>query len=157
MLELLHNVKSKGGIIIYIWLTVLVLCIVIEAITPNLVTIWFIPASFIAFLFAVFHAPSWLQVTAFISSGLILLFTTKPFFERLLHSAPAAKTNIDAIIGKNALVVEEIDNISECGAVKVDGKVWSARNILSDDTIKVGEIVEVKEIQGVKLMCSKKD
>ncbi|MBQ9976143.1 MAG: NfeD family protein [Clostridia bacterium] len=142
-------------IFIYVWLTVLVACIIIEAITPNLVTIWFIPASFIAFLFAVFHAAPWLQVTAFISSGLILLITTKPFFERLLNSRPAAKTNIDAIIGKRALVIEDIDNVSEKGAVKIEGKVWSARNALSSEIIKVGEIVEIKEIQGVKLMCIK--
>jgi membrane protein implicated in regulation of membrane protease activity len=147
--------RIMGGIFIYIWLSILILCIIVEAVTPNLVTIWFIPASLIAFLFAVFNAAPWLQVTSFISSGLILLITTKPFFEKLLKARPAAKTNADALIEKKAIVVEDIDNLAETGAVKVEGKVWTARNARSSDIIKVGEIVQIKSIEGVKLMCTK--
>ena len=126
----------------------------VEAVTPNLVTIWFIPAAFVSFLLAVFKLPLWSQVAAFIATGLLLLFTTKPFFEKLLKSRPASKTNVDAIIGKSAAVVEEIDNIAECGAVRIEGKVWSARNIADNTVIPVGAIVEIRAVEGVKLMCA---
>ena len=117
-------------------------------------TIWFIPAAFVSFLFAVFNLPLWSQVSAFIATGLLLLITTKPFFERVLKSRPASKTNTDALIGKSAAVVEEIDNIAEIGAVKIEGKVWSARNAENDTVIPVGTIVEIRAIEGVKLMCT---
>lgn len=146
-----------GGIIIYAWLFILVLCVVVEAATPNLVTIWFIPAAFVAFLFAVFNLPLWSQIAAFIATGLLLLFTTKPFFEKILRARPASKTNTDALIGKSAAVIEEIDNIAEIGAVKIEGKVWSARNLDGNAVIPVGSIVEIKKIEGVKLMCAAKE
>lgn len=117
-------------------------------------TIWFIPAAFVAFIFAVFNLPLWSQIAAFIATGLLLLITTKPFFEKLLKARPAAKTNADALIGKSAAVIEEIDNVSEIGAVKIEGKVWSARNVENDTVIPVGTIVEIRAIEGVKLMCA---
>ncbi len=142
-------------VIIYVWLFILVVTIILEAITPNLATIWFIPAALLSFILAVFKVPLWIQIAVFISSSLILLFTTKPFFEKLLRRNPIEHTNSMSLIGKTALVVEKIDNISEKGAVRIEGKVWSARNIESDTEIEVGETVQIKEIQGVKLMCSK--
>ena len=139
----------------YTWLFIFILLVVIEAITPNLATIWFIPASAVSFLLAVFKLSLWLQITAFISISLILLFTTKPFFEKLLRRTPIERTNSFSLIGKEALVVEKINNLSETGAVRIEGKVWSARNACGDEEIEVGESVKIEDIQGVKLMCSK--
>ena len=88
-------------------------------------------------------------------SGFVLLFTTKPFFEKLLFKGNVEKTNADALIGKNALVIEEIDNVKETGAVKIEGKVWTARNAENGEIIEEGSQVKIIEIQGVKLMCAK--
>jgi len=99
----------------------------------------------------------WVQIALFVVSGVICLITTKPFFERILKSAPSQKTNVDLLIGKNAVVLEDIDNLNENGAVKVDGKVWSARNADSDTVIPAGTQIIVREIKGVKLMCSIKN
>lgn len=62
-------------------------------------------------------------------------------------------TNIDAVIGTEAKVVEDINNIEQTGAVSLQGKTWTARNV--DDsrgTIEAGTIVKVVSIQGVKLL-----
>ena len=65
------------------------------------------------------------------------------------------KTNLDTVVGNEALVIETIDNINGKGAVKIFGKIWSA---LSEDgsIIDKNELVTVKEIRGVKLVCIKK-
>ncbi len=139
----------------YIWISVLVISIVIEMLTPNLATIWFIPASLIALVLSLINAPLWLQIGAFVVSGLVLLFTTKPFFEKLLFKGKIEKTNADALIGKTALVIEAINNIEEKGAVKIEGKVWTARNAENDDVIEENAQVKIVEIQGVKLICTK--
>ena len=76
-------------------------------------------------------------------------FKEKTSFERVA-------TNADAVIGKNAVVTEQIDNIHAKGAVKVDGKEWTARSDDGNIIISEGEIVTVLRIEGVKLICSKK-
>ncbi len=142
-------------ICLYVWLFIFLVFVVLEAVTPNLATIWFIPAAALSFLLAAFKVPLWIQIAAFIVTSLVLLFTTKPFFEKLLRKAPIERTNSYSLIGKTAMVVEKIDNLSEMGAVRIEGKVWSARNIVDNSEIEIGETVKIEDIQGVKLMCSK--
>ena len=134
-------------IYIYVWLAVLILCIIVEAATANLATIWFIPSALAAMIFAACDLPLWSQITVFIGLGVVLLVTTKPLFEKLLKARPTEKTNTDTIIGKLAPVIEEIDNLREIGAVKIEGKVWSARNVETNDVIPVGALVEIKSIE----------
>ena len=55
-------------------------------------------------------------------------------------------------IGKEAVVTETIDNLSGTGAVRLDGKIWSARLIGEDERAEVNEKVRVKKIEGVKLI-----
>ena len=57
------------------------------------------------------------------------------------------KTNLDRIIGMKGVVTEEIDELI-IGEVKVDGKRWSA---ISKSKLKVGDVVRILKINGVKL------
>ena len=61
-------------------------------------------------------------------------------------------TNADSLIGETATVTEDIDNLSETGAAKIRGLVWTARS--SDDGVRIesGKHVKVKEIRGNKLI-----
>ena len=52
-------------------------------------------------------------------------------------------------------MVEEINNIRGEGAVKIDGKVWSARSV-DGSGIPVDTIVIFKEINGNKAMVERK-
>ena len=56
---------------------------------------------------------------------------------------------MDALIGKEALVTEAIDNLAAVGTVKVDGVVWSARSA-SGAHIPVGTVVAIQAVEGVK-------
>ena len=49
------------------------------------------------------------------------------------------------------MVVETINNIEEKGAVKIDGKIWTARALDDNIIIKEGSKVKALEIRGVKL------
>jgi len=60
------------------------------------------------------------------------------------------KTNTDALIGLEAIVVEAI-SVNQSGTVKVKRELWGA--ILKDGTIlQVGTTVKVVDIQGNKLV-----
>jgi membrane protein implicated in regulation of membrane protease activity len=63
------------------------------------------------------------------------------------------KTNLDLIIGQKAQVVEDIAYLQE-GAVKVDGKIWSAKTEDKEKKFKSGDIVTIKEITGSKVIVN---
>ena len=51
---------------------------------------------------------------------------------------------------------KKAQDLIDAGAVKIDGKVWSARMADDTETAKVGDLVTVVEISGVKLICKRK-
>jgi len=62
-----------------------------------------------------------------------------------------AKTNIDAIIGREGIVLKSIArNVN--GLVKVGNEQWRAR---AEEDIKEGEEIVVKEVSGVTLIVEK--
>ena len=54
-------------------------------------------------------------------------------------------------------MIEKIDNVAATGAVKIDGKVWTARSERDNITIDEGTLVKAMAIEGVKLICKKEN
>ena len=136
------------------WLGALILFIIIEIATTSLTTIWFAGGSLAAFLANVLNAPLWLQIVLFIVVSLVLLIFTRPIMLKAMKSSEL-KTNVDSLIGKQAKVTENISNIDDTGAAVVNGQEWTARNVVPGEVIEAGEIVEIVEISGVKLIVKK--
>ena len=139
----------------YIWLGVLILSIVLEALTFTLVSIWFVPGALISMILAFIPGvPFWVQIVVFLALTLVLLLFLKPITDKLLIGKRVA-TNADAVIGEMAVVTEPINNLEAKGQVKVRGQIWSARASDQNATYEVGEILNVIAIEGVKLICKK--
>ena len=79
----------------------------------------------------------------------------KVFRKLILKNHGNKKTDTDILIGRPARVEEDINNIEMQGAVKIDGKIWSARMVDDNETAVKGEFVIVEYISGVKLMCKR--
>lgn len=135
----------------YVWIAVLAVALLVEALTSDLVAVWFFPGALISMVLAFCNVPVPVQILVFVLVGLALVFSTRPLCKKLLKSKKT-KTNTDALIGETALVTEEICNIKEQGEVKLNGLHWSARAKDPARVIAVGEQVEVLEIKGVKLI-----
>ena len=135
------------------WIVMIVLLVIIEAATAQLVTIWFAVGSAAALVANLLNAPDYLQWIIFIIVSVIVIFCTRPFVKKITKQR-SEPTNADRCIGQKAIVTEEIDNITAKGYVKIDGSVWTAR---SDDgsIIKKDELVTVVRIEGVKLIVNK--
>ncbi len=88
------------------------------------------------------------QIILFFAVSLILLICVCPYFRKKQLSKKTA-TNADRILEMKAIVTEEIDEISGSGAIKVDGKFWSARTE-SGKKLPVGAFVRVLRIEGVR-------
>ena len=137
---------------LYFWLVMIIILTIIEAVTVNLVTIWFIASSLVSLVLSIFIDNAFIQFLVFVVLGVILLFLTRKTLLELLH-VQDEKTNADMVIGKDAVVTEEIRR-NKPGEVRVLGKKWTA---ISTDNISKDEVVEVLEIEGVKLKVRKKE
>ena len=126
----------------------------IEAQTAELIAVWFVPGALIALILATFDVAIWIQWVVFaVISAILVILALTIFRKKLLRNFGKEKTDTELLIGKTALVTERIDNDAMTGAVKVDGKEWSARMSDNCEYAEVGEFVEIESISGVKLIC----
>lgn len=132
----------------YFWLFLVIVTLIAEALTAGLVTIWFSTGGILAFAASFFTQNVFIQTAVFIIVSIVAILTTRPLVKKKIHTKKE-RTNADSVIGKTAVVTEEINPALGKGQVSVSGKVWSAK---SDEKIEKGETVDVLSIEGVKLV-----
>ena len=138
------------------WLAIVMVWLVIEIATLGLTTIWFAGGALVACIAALLHANIWVQIVLFLVVSVLLLFFTRPLAVRYMNK-DRTKTNVDSMVGKEAVVTEAIDNLKAQGVVQVNGLEWTARSEESQEVIPKGAIVEVGRVDGVKLIVRKKE
>ncbi len=138
----------------WIWIAIIVLAIVVEILTDQLVAVWFIPGAIVGVILDFLGKDALWQILIFLIATGIGLVIWRLFIYGKIKNNPT-KTNIDAIIGERCVVTERIDNFAGCGQAKVKGQIWSARGVGEDDIFEVGEALRVVAIEGVKLICKK--
>ena len=128
----------------------IVIFAVAEALTVQLVTVWFAIGAAAALIANAAHLGTGVQVLIFIVVSLVALAATRPFIKK---NAKVKKTptNSDRVIGEEGIVTAEIDNIKGVGTVKIGGSDWTARSENSQ-IIPEGKIVEIIRIEGVKVI-----
>lgn len=136
----------------WVWLTVVILLTIVEAMTVNLTTIWFVVSGLSALGISFITDNFLIQFGCFVILGIILLIISKPFVKKILNKK-TEKTNVDRIIGMTGIITKDFDEM-KTGEVKVDGKVWTA---VADEAFKEKEKVKVLEIMGSKLKVGKED
>lgn len=130
-----------------IWLAIVIVLAIIEALTVNLVTIWFVASGLVALVLSYTKASAFIQFLVFVILGVILVIFTKKPLEKFVNKNRQA-TNLDRVLNMEGIVTEEITKNSS-GEVKVDGKRWTA---IADKTIKKDSTVKILKIEGVKLI-----
>jgi membrane protein implicated in regulation of membrane protease activity len=138
------------------WLGLFIICLVFEIVTLGLTSIWFAGGALVAFIASLLGASQGVQIILFLLVSFLLLFFTRPLAKKYVNNN-MTKTNADSLIGKEARVITDIDNINSVGDVIVAGQEWTARSDDSDVEIPAGTIVEILRIEGVKLIVRKKE
>ena len=136
-----------------LWGVLMVVFLVVEAACPiHLVSIWFVVGSLVSVIAAVLGAEFWLQLVLFVVVSGGLLACLWPFTKKFLNPRLSA-TNIDALIGAEGYVTDDIDNLNALGKMKLGGMEWTARSL---DGVKIpaGTLVKVARIEGVKVIVS---
>ena len=138
-----------------IWLAVLVILLLAEALTLGLTTIWFAGGALIALIAALVGANVWVQLGIFLAVSLLLLIFTRPAALRYMNKS-TLKTNVDSLTGEVGVVSERIDNLEATGKVELNDVLWTARS--EDGTvIEEGAVVEISRVEGVKLIVKMKE
>lgn len=136
------------------WLVLTILCVVVEIATVGLVSIWFAGGALIACFLAIAEIHVIIQWSVFLLVSLALVIFTRPLAERSLNKN-RTKTNYEGIIGKVVRVTERIDNINATGTALVNGQEWTARAESDNIVFEQGEVAQVVNIAGVKLIVKK--
>ncbi|OUN99205.1 nodulation protein NfeD [Pseudoflavonifractor sp. An44] len=136
-----------------VWLALLIIFAVAEAATVGLTSVWFAIGSLGALVCALAGGNIWLQLGIFIVLSLVCLVALRPLAKKYLNNR-VEPTNADRVIGQEARVTQDIDNIQGTGAVTIGGVTWTARSE-HDTPIPAGAMVRVLRIEGVKVMVEK--
>ena len=136
-----------------VWFALIFVFIIIEAITLNLVTIWFAFGSVCAYITSYFTENIVIQLLVFTITSTLSLILTKPLVKKYIKKKNVESTNFDRIIGQIGVVTKAIGK-HESGRVKVDGKDWMA---ISEKEIEEGTEVKILKIEGAKIIVRKKE
>ena len=135
----------------FVWLAILAVLLVTEAITTGLTTIWFAGGALVSAVASYLGAGLVTQLILFLGVSLVLLIFTRPVAVKIMNK-DVTKTNANSLIGKKAVVIQTIDNLAQTGQVRISDIEWMARSASEDVVIPENTVVIVKEIQGVKLI-----
>ena len=139
---------------IVFWVAVMLVAIVVEVSTVQLVSIWFAGGALISTILAIFKIPFVWQIGAFAIMTTILLVLSKFVFKKKIE-VKDTKTNSDSLVGLELLVISRVTD-KTVGEGKVRDVVWT---VITNDTtpIESGEYAVIKEIIGNKLLVTRKD
>ena len=132
-----------------IWLVLMVVFLIMEAATVQLISTWFAVGALAAMVVSLIGGELWLQIVVFLTLSIVLLALLWPLVRKHLRPKLVA-TNADALIGTVCTVTEAIDPV-EGGRVKLGDVTWRARTE-SGNVIPADARVKILEIRGAKLI-----
>ena len=138
----------------FVLLALVAVLLVIEAVTVGLTTVWFAGGALVAAIAAWMGAGQAVQWILFLAVSLVLLIFTRPLAVRYMNR-DISRTNVNSLIGKKAVVIQEINNLAQTGQVKINDVEWMARTADDECTIPEKTVVVIKEVKGVKLIVEK--
>ena len=132
----------------WIWLALIILGVLIETFTAQMVCIWFVFGFTGGLVASLLGAEVWLQILIAAVIGVASLIATRPLVKKL-NSKVSVGTNADRYIGMTGVVTEDIEPLPGAGRVTVLGLSWAA--FTDGEKIPKGSRIQVDAIEGVKL------
>ena len=140
----------------YLWyLALFFILLVVELSSYNLTTVWIALGALFTSVYAYFFPEQIvIQMILLFVLSIVFIVLTKPLIQKLKYAKE--KTNADRLIGMEGIVLEQIQPVKGTGQVKVSGQIWSAKSSDGNE-IAVGEIIKIKNIEGVKLVVDREE
>lgn len=142
---------------LWIWLGVVVVATVVELMTLDMTSIWFVFSGMVALILSAFPKISWIiQLVVFVVLSAVLIIGLRPITRKFFLRHMNEKTNTDSLIGKHVYMLSTA-KFGQMGSVKIADVVWTAIPEREEETIEEGEIVEIMSVKGNKLIVKKSD
>lgn len=97
-------------------------------------------------------APPAAAVGVFALVSFALLSVLRPVARRHLRMGREVRTNVAALVGADAMVLESVDG--QDGRIKLAGEVWSARAYDGQSVFEPGSRVQVLQIDGATALVA---
>lgn len=132
----------------WIWMAIAAVLLIAEILTAGFFLLWFSIGAAAAGILSMLGVGRPAQLIIFILASSILFVFGRRFAERVTENQPPG-IGADRFIEQNGVVVEDIDNKTGKGRIRVGSDEWRA---LSDngEIIKKDTIVQVLRIDGTK-------
>ena len=139
------------NIMVWIWLAVTVIAIVVEIITPELVSLWFAIGGIVGIAFSFIPGlPWWGEIIIFAVLSMILLLSLRPVLSKYLKRKSLV-TNVDRLIGQDIRMITQAD-FDNLGTAKIGDVVWSVKSE-NQSSLLADEIVRIVAVDGNKLIA----
>ena len=139
---------------LYIWLAVTAAALIVEFLTEEMVSVWFIGGGFVAMLLAGLGLDWYFHVPAFIVVSFTLMLCFRKLVMKKLNKGEV-KTNAETVIGKEFELLSDID-FNKAGSIKINGVVWTAVAADENAVIPAGKKVVIEKIEGNKYIVKEK-
>lgn len=137
---------------VYIWLAVIVVALVVEFITLDLVSVWIAVGGFVGMILALCKASVEAQIIVAVVISLACIIGLRKITLKFLNRNQG-KTNLDLAIGTKVKLLSAITKDSD-GSAKYNGIVWTVK-CEADVEIAEGEYALIERIEGNKLIVKK--
>jgi len=132
--------------LVWVWVGIIVLSLIIEAITWDMTSIWFAAGGLVALiLYACGLSYLWQIIPFVVVSALCIIFL-KPLVKKRL-SKKTIPTNVSSFIGQKAKLIEETSEFKN-GSLKLNGIIWTAQSSNKAISIEKDTEVEIVDVQG---------
>ncbi len=148
----MDNIFTSDNLVYFIWLGLIILFLIIEAVSMELITVWAAFGSVFALVTSLIWPEAYiLQIFVFVIVSSLCVIFVRSIAIRFLK-VKEVKTNVDEFIGKRGVVTQGIKEF-DFGEVKVNGVLWTAAiaDLEKNSTIEANSIVEVSKVEGSKL------
>ncbi|MBO0840300.1 MAG: NfeD family protein [Sciscionella sp.] len=136
-----------------VWLIIGVVFVAAEVLSGDFVLVMLGIGGLLAALATSLGAPIAASAAVFAVASIGLIVGARPALKRRLHIGHGLATNTEALIGKDALALTEVD--SHGGRVKIGGDEWSAKTA-NGARVDAGDTVTVIGIAGATAIVDRR-
>lgn len=131
------------------WLIAAGIFFIAEMITVGFLIFWLGIGALLAMIVSFFTDSILVQAIVFVVTSALLMIFTKPLVKKYVKVEKEIPMNAYSIIGKKAIVTQEIDSTLGTGQITISGDIWSAESA-NEEKITKGTKVKIISIEGVK-------
>jgi membrane protein implicated in regulation of membrane protease activity len=137
-----------------IWIIIALILFVLELFTPGFYVMSIGLGCFLSALASALNLSIVTQLIFLSAGSLLSIFLLRPVLLRF--QGDGKKSGVEALIGREAIVLESICKAKNRGRIQVGGENWKARSTDGND-IEKGTLVLIKDIKGVTASVKTKE